>query len=210
MIVSLYILGAGGLAKEVYGWLVAEQSPMLEELRGFLVTDSNYSSIESYDGVPVKVLDSIAEEKGFEFLVCVGTSLPRKKVIEQALMHGGTPKSFVSNNALIGQNVVIGEGSIINPRCTISSDVKIGKYTIVNCSNGIGHDCVVGDYVTVLGNAAINGHVFIGDYVTIGSGAILHPNIKVGDYASVGIGSVVIRNVKPNTTVFGNPARKIS
>jgi sugar O-acyltransferase (sialic acid O-acetyltransferase NeuD family) len=206
---SLYILGVGGLAKEVYGWLVAEKSPMLEDLCGFLVTDSSYCSMESFNGVPVKVLDTIDQDNGFEFLACIGDSVSRKKAIEQVLMYGGTPKSFVSINALIGQNVIIGEGSIVNPCSTISSDVTIGKYTIVNCNNGIGHDCVVGDYVTVLGNAAINGHILIGDFVTIGSGAILHPKVKVGDFASVGIGSIVIRNVKSNTTVFGNPAKKI-
>ena len=42
------------------------------------------------------------------------------------------------------------------------------------------------------------------------SSATILPRIKIGNDAIIGAGSVVVRNVEENTTVFGNPAKKIS
>ena len=38
---------------------------------------------------------------------------------------------------------------------------------------------------------------------------VVYPKLKVGDNAVVGAGSVVMRAVKPDTTVMGNPAKKM-
>jgi acetyltransferase-like isoleucine patch superfamily enzyme len=40
-------------------------------------------------------------------------------------------------------------------------------------------------------------------------GCVMVPHRKIGNNAVIGTGSVVLSNVKANTTVFGNPAKKI-
>ncbi len=91
----------------------------------------------------------------------------------------------------IGVDCTINDHVLIQNSATIGHDVKIGKYTRVDC-----HVVCVGgielkDEVTVHSNAVINGHVIVG------KGAI------------VGALSFVIRRVNENTTVIGNPARKL-
>lgn len=45
---------------------------------------------------------------------------------------------------------------------------------------------------------------------SIGSNATILPGITIGENAIVGAGAVVTKNVAKNTTVVGNPAKKLS
>ena len=49
----------------------------------------------------------------------------------------------------------------------------------------------------------------VGDNVVFGVGCMVFGPIEVGDNAVIGANSMVIDSVEPNTTVVGNPARKI-
>lgn len=201
----LYLVGCGGLAREVYGWLVHENSVLLERFAGFLITDGNNAD-SLVHGFPIKHVDDI--EGTFSYLLTVGSPATKDKIYnELSINRGATLESFISADTAIGVNVSIGQGAIINPRSSISSDVTIGKLALINCNTGVGHDVVIGDNCSVLGSASINGDVRIGNNVLIGSGAIIHPGKTVGDNAVVGMGSVVFRNVKAHTTVIGNPAK---
>lgn len=201
----LFLVGCGGLAREVYGWLVDEKSPLLERLVGFLVTDDSQYDTMVYD-LPVIHLNSVDFQ--FSYLLTVGSPESKKHLFDLLSNKcGGLIESFVSKYTPIGFNVTIGKGVIINPRSSISSDAVIGNYVLVNCNTGVGHDVRIGDFTSILGNAAINGDVRIGEGVLIGSGAIIHPNKVVNDFAVVGMGAIVFRNVKSCTTVIGNPAK---
>ncbi len=68
---------------------------------------------------------------------------------------------------------------------------------------------IIGDYSTVFGCSSLNGFVNVGKNVLISSHVDIIPEKKIGDHAFIGAGSVVVDNVKPNTRVFGNPARKM-
>lgn len=201
----LYLVGSGGLAREVYGWLVHENSILLERFAGFLITDGNKVD-RLIHGFPVKHVNDI--QGTFSYLLTVGSPAAKNKIYnELSINRGARLESFISADTALGVNVSIGQGAIINPRSSISSDVTIGKLALINCNTGVGHDVVIGDNCSVLGSASINGDVRIGNNVLIGSGAIIHPGKTVGDNAVVGMGSVVFRNVKAHTTVIGNPAK---
>ena len=44
---------------------------------------------------------------------------------------------------------------------------------------------------------------------SIGANATILPGVTIGQGAVVGAGAVVTKNVEPNTTVIGNPAKKV-
>lgn len=201
-----YLIGYGGLAREVLGWLTVEKHDLLHRFAGFLVTNDSRSDA-LHHGYPVKHIDDITG--GFSYLLTVSSPEAKEKITSQLSKRSDAKaESFVSSSTLIGLNVQFGRGVIVNPRSSISSDATIGDFTLINCNNGIAHDVSIGHYCSVLGSASLNGNVIIGNKVTIGSGAIIHPGIKVGDGSIVGMGAVVFRNVQPGTTVIGNPARK--
>lgn len=107
---------------------------------------------------------------------------------------------------IIGKNVVIGWGSIID--CV--GEVTIGDNTF------FGHRVMVltggHDYRKFGIERQMSGTIqptTIGTGVWIGSGAIIMPGVIVGDHAVIGAGSVVTHNVNAYTVVAGNPARLI-
>lgn len=201
-----YLIGYGGLAREVLGWLVAEKHALLQRFAGFLITnDSRTDAL--HHGYPVKHIDDIAG--GFSYLLTVASPQAKEGIVSLlSLKCDAEVESFVSSSTLIGLNVKFGKGVIVNPRSSISSDATIGDFALINCNTGIAHDVAIGHYCSVLGSASLNGNVTIGDKVTIGSGAIIYPGVNVGDGATVAMGAVVFKTVQPGITVVGNPAKK--
>jgi len=120
-----------------------------------------------------------------------------------------------SSNALIMDDVSIGEGYIISPFVTLTSNIRIGKCFHANLYSYVEHDCQIGNFVTFAPGVKCNGNVVIEDNVFIGSGAIIKNGtdknkIVIGSGSIIGAGSIILNNVKKNTTVVGNNGRIIS
>ena len=115
-------------------------------------------------------------------------------------------------------------GSMVGHRqVSIKPGVIIGCYTILGYVD-IGHGVICGARVSVLSGMYQHGRpgtendtgeengeytrVSIGEKSWIGEGALVMAN--VGRNATVGAGSVVYKEVLDDTTVLGNPARKVS
>lgn len=107
----------------------------------------------------------------------------------------------------IGNNVDIGSFTTIDRGAL--SVTKIGDNTKIDSKCKIAHNVVVGENVVFTGGSGAGGSCVIGDNVWVGSAAKIKDWVKIGEGAFLGIGSVVIRNVKPNTKVFGNPAKEL-
>ncbi len=103
----------------------------------------------------------------------------------------------------------------------IHPQAKIGRNLFIDHGMGvvIGQTAIIGDNVTLYHGVTLGGkgaylphakrHPTIGNNVVIGAGAQVLGAITVGDNAAVGANSVVTHDVPANTTVVGNPARKI-
>lgn len=205
----IVILGAGGLARELWGWIKgANDCEPKNRVTAFVV--EGVPEIEFYDGVPVVTRDQAAQFGVVEYLIAIADPSVRKRLSAELDGLGWVAGTYIHESSLLGVNLSIGKGTMIFPRCSISSDVSIGEQVLINGGSAIGHDCVIGSYTSILGGGSINGGVTLGDGVLIGTGAIIHPGRKVGDGAIVGMGSVVFRHVAAGQTVFGNPARQLS
>ena len=117
--------------------------------------------------------------------------------------------NLIHPEASIGRNVKIGEGCIILGNVYIGVDTTINDYVLIQTSAVIGHDVKIGKYSRLDSHIACVGGTELKDEVTIHSGAVINHNVIVGKCATVGALSFVIRRVKENTTVFGNPAKKL-
>lgn len=206
---NLVIIGAGGLAREVYDlatscWVSGDE----QKIRGFL--SDGPSDVESL-GYP-SVLSNVAGYQPQEedvFICAIGNVNHRKKTVEQILQKGGTFINLIHPTSILSPNVKLGMGVVIKPYCTLSCEVSIGSFTYLQGSVIMGHDVSIGDFCQINSFTFIAGNCVIGNQCVLNAGARLIQSTQIEDNAVVGMGSVVLRKVKKGTTVFGNPARRV-
>lgn len=118
-------------------------------------------------------------------------------------------------NAIILDDVEIGEGSILCSFTHLTSTIRIGRHFHANIYSYVAHDCTIGDFVTFAPGVHCNGNIHIEDHAYIGTGAILKQGspekpLRIGRGAIVGMGAVVTKDVGAGETVIGNPARPMT
>ena len=110
-------------------------------------------------------------------------------------------KVIIGNHVDIGSHVVIERG--------FNSDTVLRDGVMLDSGVIIGHDVILEDRTKITCGACVAGRVTVGRDTYIGMNSTIKQRLEIGQEAMVGMGSSVITNVKPETTVFGNPAKKI-
>jgi acetyltransferase-like isoleucine patch superfamily enzyme len=125
-------------------------------------------------------------------------------------------QSCVRERVTIGDDVVLGRGSLVENDTTIGALTKIQAHAYITAYSTLEQEvfiapCVVTTNDNFMGRTEKRHDLIAGPTIRrgarVGGGAILCPGIEVGEEAFVGAGAVVTRNVPPRTVVVGNPAR---
>jgi sugar O-acyltransferase (sialic acid O-acetyltransferase NeuD family) len=205
----LVIIGAGGFGREMMSWIKDIENSDRYELIGFL--SNNKNDLTGYDiDYPILGDPETYEPKPDELFVCaIGSPKTKLRICRSLKAKGGQFLSFVHPTVVVGQNVIIGEGTVLCPGAVVTADVRIGSFVMLNVYASVGHDVVIGDGCTLSGHCDVTGFASLGEGVFMGTHAAVLPNAVVGDYAVIGAGSVVLKKVRPNATVFGVPAKQI-
>lgn len=207
---DLYIVGAGGFGREVYGWLHAMGVSGDWQFSGFL--DDNHEALKGFDydkGVVAPVGD-FAVNPSQRFVCGIGDVSTKIKLCQPLLDQGAQFIRVVHPTATVGRNVRLGRGVVVCPGVVLTCDIEVGDMVMINCCSSVGHDAIIGDWCTISAHCDLTGHTKLGRGVFMGSGARVIPGKSVGENAVVGAGSVVIRSVASGQKVFGNPARVFS
>lgn len=204
---NLLIIGARGWGREV---LWAFQSVSDISIKGFL--DDDIHALDGLRGDFPPIISSVEEyevQPDDVFFCALGDPEYRNKYVNIIECKGGHFVSYISPQAQISPNAVIGEGSYIGPLSIISDNVNIGKHVMIHGMSTLGHDVRIGDFVSIEAYCFFGGCAEVGDFSSIHVRSTILRHKKIGVCVSVGAASVVIRNVKDNYHVFGNPAKRI-
>ena len=136
----------------------------------------------------------------------------------------------------LGRAVVVGDQACVRERCELGDEVVIGRGSLVENDTTIGARTRIQANAYVTAYSTLEEDVFIAPGVTttndnfmgrtekrleamrgptirrgarIGGGAVLLPGIEIGEEAFVGAGAVVLSDVPARAVVVGNPARQI-
>lgn len=215
MIARIALYSAGGYARETLPFLQAQLATFdaLQYELSFIDDADTHASIH---GLPVRTYEQFMQLPASSRQVCVAiaNSHVREKLENRLLDSGVSLLTVHAANLIRGNNVEIGEGSILSAFVTLTGDCQIGRSFHANIYSYVAHDCVIGDFVTFAPRVSCNGNVIIEDHAYIGTGAVLRqgtPNrpLRIGRGAVVGMGAVVTKDVPPGVTVVGNPARPL-
>lgn len=202
---KLLIIGAGG-----HGKVVANIAKCLGIYSEIVFLDDNEER-QSVQGYPCKgtISDLETEGKESEVFVAIGNAAIREKIFSFVNEKGFKIPTLLHPDAVIGEGVQIGCGTVVMAGVVINADARIGKGAIVNTSSSIDHDCVVEDFTHIAVGAHIAGNVKIGKGCWIGAGAVLNNNLSLTSGVTIGAGAVVIRDIIEAGTYVGVPARKL-
>lgn len=206
---KLWIIGAGGFGREVFGATQTALGRGIDwEVAGFL--NDIKDSLDRFPEFPrISGGTDYIPQEGDVFTCAIGEMPGRRMVCEKFRARGAQFVNIVQPNACISPSATLGEGVIVEALAGVGAGAHIGDFTTVLSHANIGHDAQIGSYVAVSPFAAILGRTLIGDGVTIGCHAVILPDVKVGPGATIGAGSVVVKDVPPGATVFGVPATRL-
>lgn len=206
---NLVIIGASGFAREMYDLALTCYGDDLDfKVKGFL--SDNPSNIEEmgYPAVLNTVSDYVPVE-GDVFFCAIGNLSHRKKTVDIILSKGGRFINLIHPTAILSPSVKLGIGVGIKSFCVLASDVTVEDFTFLQSSVIMGHDVHIGSFCQVNSFSFFAGHVRVHNMVSVSAGVRIIQGVVVEEESVVGIGSVVLRRVKKNTTVFGNPAKRL-
>lgn len=195
------LIGAGGFAREVYSSI--KQTDNLDLI--FFVEDM-YWVKNSKNILPLSMFDPLE----YEIIVAIGDPKTRMEVIKKLPKETKFFTHIHHSCQIFGDDVEIGEGSIICAGTIITTNVKLGKHTHLNLHTSIGHDNIIGDFFTTAPGARVSGNCIIGDRVYMGTNSSIRQKINICDDVVLGLNCGVVKDIVEPGTYVGVPAKLLT
>ena len=195
---QLVIIGAGGHGRVVSD--IARKSGYTQQI---------FLDDMDIPGVAGKIEDHCRYIDDAVFFVAIGNGEIRNRVHNMIKDNGATVISLIHPNAVVSDDVIVGNGSVVMAGAVINTGAVLGEGVIVNTCASVDHDCKIGDYAHISVGAHVCGTVGIGSHTWIGAGATVINNVNIGSECMIGAGAVVIQNIDKPGTYVGVPARKL-
>ena len=206
--IDILIVGGGGHAKVLAALLKKHRdwNPI-----GYTDSEDNGSLL----GLPYlgtdRVISALVSEKSLRYAVIgiglVGLTEPRTLVIKKIQSMRLSFPPICSPNAVINEDVKVGDGSIVMDGAVIQPGVEIGSFCIINTGATVDHDCNIGNYVHIAPGVTLSGSVHLGHKILVGTAASVLQGIRITDNVIIGAGAMVVSDIDICGTYLGVPAK---
>lgn len=192
------LIGAGGFARELMAHM---NTPNM-----VCFVDDCYWSENENNVLPLSEFNPY----DYEVLVAIGDSEQRFNMVSK-LPSETSYFSFIHESVkILGDDVIIDNGSVVCAGCILTTNVKIGKHAQLNLNTTIGHDCKIGDFFTTAPAVNLSGNCKIGNLVYLGTNCSVKQNISITDNVIIGLNAGVVSNINIPGTYVGLPAKIIN
>lgn len=202
---KLYIVGASG-----HGKVVADIAKCIGCYKEILFLDDDIEKTQcgQYRVIAdTKYVDKIENDN--DVIVAIGNMQIREGFVCRLLRDGMNVPILIHPQAVVAEDVEIGQGTVVMAGAVVNSGVHIGRGVIVNTSSSVDHDCQIGNFTHVSVGAHLAGTVSVGDRVWVGAGAIINNNLTIHNDCMIGSGAVVVKNINEEGTYIGVPAKRM-
>lgn len=205
---KIFIIGAGLHAKVCID--IAEKQGLFE-ICGLIDSRAEIGS-KLYGYTVIGRQESIAElskeysvNKGF---IAIGENYNRSLVYNEIISRKPefTFVSLVHPSAILGKNIVIGEGTVLMAGVIINSDAVVGNHCILNTGSQLEHNSEMYDFAHLSAGSITGGKVVLKKYCLVTLNVTIVDRVTIGENSVIGSGSLVLRDVPDNVLAFGSPA----
>lgn len=202
---NLLIIGAGG-----HGKVIADIALKMNNWKSIAFLDDD-ENIKTSMGIDVigKTTDAIKYIRNYDIFIAVGNNATREKIQKKLESEGASIPVLIHPNAVIGEQVEFGAGTVLMAGAIINCCTQIGKGCIINTGATIDHDNSIEDYVHISPGVHTAGTVKIGKGTWLGVGSKVSNNLSITSGCKVGAGAVVVKDISETGTYVGVPARMI-
>ena len=202
---NLLIVGASG-----HGRVIADIALKMNRWKSIKFLDDD-ENIKSSMGIEVigKSMDAFKYINDWNIFVAIGSNSVRQKIQENLEAEGASIPVLIHPDAIIGEQVEIGDGTAVMAGAIINCCTRIGKGCIINTGATVDHDNLIEDYVHISPGVHIAGTVKIGKGTWLGVGSIVSNNVNITSGCIIGAGAVVVKDITEPGTYIGVPARTV-
>ena len=207
---KIAIIGAGGFGREVK-WLIDSINVQKKEwdFVGYYDDDLTERKNIKSELLLGHINDLNHINEPLAIVVAIGSPEVKEKIIANLANKYLFFPILVHPTCSIGNNVTIGEGTIICAGSILTTDIVINKFVTINLACTIGHDTVIENYCSIMPSVNVSGEVLMCQNVYVGTGAKIINQINIGSHSIIGAGAVVIKDIPNNSTAVGVPAKII-
>lgn len=184
---KLIIYGTGELA-EVADYYFGLNSDYNTE---YFMVDKDYANSTTFNGKPVILFEDLENNnsfiKDYYFFTAIGFSsnnTNRKNIFKKLNTLGANFANFISEDAIVAENVSLGKNLFILEQNNIQPFCNIGDNVIMWSGNHIGH------------HSNIGAHCFITSHVVVSGG------VEIGESSFLGVNSTIVDHVSLKNKTF--------
>ena len=202
---EVIIIGAGGHAAEIDEYIrYAQRKTGEKKLKVIGFIDDAPEAYGKYR-FSAPDLGSIREHEvrtNCDYIIGIANIKYRQPIIERFVANGARFTSFIHCDAYISESAKIGKGVVIAPSVNVGPNVVIGDYTLLNARCSRGHDTIVGKYNFISPNVCFSGFTTVGDGNLFGINSATIPGINIGDGNKIAAGMTLDKNIGNDAVVF--------
>lgn len=209
---ELIIVGSGGHGAELSDYIsYNERITGVKEFEVIGFLDDNPANYANY-GFKAPLIDGVRDHKVHTdcyYLMGIANLQYRRLFVERYTRDGAQFVSLIHHTAFISETAKLGTGVIIGPMANIGPNVLVGDHTLINSRCSLGHDTKVGSYNFISPNVCFSGFTEVGDGNLFGINSATIPGIKVGNNNKIMAGMVLDKNVGNDEVVFFRYKEKV-
>jgi sugar O-acyltransferase (sialic acid O-acetyltransferase NeuD family) len=185
------------------------------EVTGFTV-DGEHIKEETLLGLPVIPFEEVERRyPPGEFDMSIPISYRKVNQLRAEKYHAAKAKgyrliNYISSKATTWPGLVIGDNCIILEGCIVQPFAEIGNNVIMGCGSLVGHDCVIGDHCFLAPGAVTLGYVRVGPYCFLGANSTIRDGIIVARDCLIGAGVNISRNTEERQVFIGGGTEPLS
>jgi sugar O-acyltransferase (sialic acid O-acetyltransferase NeuD family) len=208
---KLIIYGNGETAEIVSDYFKLDS---IYEVIAFTV-DREYLTLPILNELPVYPFDEIEylfPPDSYEIFVAASFSKlnrTRTSMYLSAKSKGYKCANYISSKAFCWHNVILGENVFIFEGNVIQYKVKLGNNIIIWSGNHIGHQSIIEDNCFISSHVVISGFCHIKKNSFLGVNSSLNDSITISEDCVIGNGAIISKNTLAGNIYVGNPGKQI-